>query len=63
MYTAGGAYVGGQEKERGMLKKGMVADFVILNGNLDPKNPPIVTETWEAGKQVYVREGGPTSKS
>lgn len=53
MYTAGGAYAGGQEKERGMLKKGMVADLVILEGNLDPKNPPVVAETWVAGKQVY----------
>lgn len=63
MYTAGGAYVGGQEKERGMLKKGMVADLVILDGNLDHKNSPIVTETWEAGKRVYVREEDPASKS
>jgi hypothetical protein len=31
----------------------MVADLVILSGNLDPKNPPVVTETWVAGKQVY----------
>jgi predicted amidohydrolase YtcJ len=53
MYTAGGAYAGGQEKERGMLKKGMVADLVVLEGNLDPKNPPVVVETWVAGKQVY----------
>lgn len=55
MYTAGGAYAGGQEKERGMLKKGMVADLVILEGNLDPKNPPVVAETWAAGKRVYTR--------
>lgn len=55
MYTAGGAYVGGQEKERGMLKKGMVADLVILEGSLDPENPPVVTETWAAGKLVYKR--------
>lgn len=53
MYTAGGAYAGGQEKERGMLKKGMVADLVVLEGNLDPKNPPVVSETWVAGKKVY----------
>lgn len=53
MYTAGGAYAGGQEKERGILKKSMVADFVVLEGNLDPKNPPVVAETWVAGKQVY----------
>lgn len=53
MYTAGGAYVGGQENERGMLKKGLVADLVILDGNLDLENPPVVAETWKAGKKVY----------
>lgn len=55
MYTAGGAYAGGQEKERGMLKKGMVADLVVLEGKLDPKNPPVVAETWVAGKQAYLQ--------
>jgi len=55
MYTAGGAYAGGQEKERGMLKKGMVADLVVLEGSLDSKNPPVVAETWAAGKRVYTR--------
>lgn len=38
-YTAGSAYAGGQEHERGMLKKGLVADLVILKGALDPENP------------------------
>ncbi|AAM06327.1 TPA: amidohydrolase [Methanosarcina acetivorans] len=56
MYTAGGAYAGGQEKERGILKKGMVADLVILEGSLDSKNPTVVAETWAAGKQVYTKE-------
>jgi predicted amidohydrolase YtcJ len=56
MYIAGGAYAGGQEKERGMLKKGMVADLVVLEGGLDPKNPPIVAETWVAGERhIYDR--------
>lgn len=53
MYTAGAAYAGGLENERGMLKKGLVADFVILEGNLDPENPPVVAETWKAGRKVY----------
>ena len=53
MYTAGAAYAGGLENERGMIKKGLVADLVILDGNLDPENPPVVTETWKAGKKVY----------
>ena len=55
MYTAGGAYVGGQEKERGMLKKGMVADLVVLEGRLDPKNSPVVAETWVAGERAYLQ--------
>jgi hypothetical protein len=41
-------------KTRGVcLKKGLVADFVILEGNLDPENPPVVAETWKAGRKVY----------
>jgi predicted amidohydrolase YtcJ len=53
MYTAGAAYAGGLENERGMIKKGLVADLVILEGNLDHGNMPVVTETWKAGKKVY----------
>lgn len=53
IYTAGAAYAGGLEKERGMLKKDLVADMVILEGDLDPENPPLVAETWKAGKKVY----------
>lgn len=55
MYTAGSAYAGGQECERGMIREGLVADFVILEGDLDPDNPPIVAETWIAGRRVYLR--------
>ncbi len=55
MYTAGAAYAGGLEKERGMLKKGLVADLVVLEGDLDPENPPVVAETWKAGRRVYSR--------
>ena len=29
------------------------ADLVVLEGELDPKNPPRVAETWVAGPQVY----------
>ncbi|WP_304910296.1 amidohydrolase [Methanocorpusculum sp.] len=56
MYTAGGAWAGGQENERGMLKGGLVADLVILAGELDPQNPPVVDETWKDGRIVYRRE-------
>ena len=53
MYTAGGAWAGGQENERGMLREGLVADFVILEGGLDPAHPPRVDETWRNGERVY----------
>jgi hypothetical protein len=56
IYTAGCAFAGGQENERGMLKKGFVADLVLLEGELDPKNPPVVDETWKDGRIVYKRE-------
>jgi predicted amidohydrolase YtcJ len=55
MYTAGAAYAGGLENERGMLKKGLVADVVILEGDLNPEEPPVVVETWKNGKKVYSR--------
>jgi len=55
MYTAGGAYAGGQENERGMIREGLVADLVVLEGELDPMHPPRVTETWKDGRMVYRR--------
>ena len=33
-YTAGGAYAGFAESERGILKKGMLADFVMIDRDL-----------------------------
>ena len=53
IYTAGCAWAGGQENERGMLKAGLVADLVILDGDLDPMHPPRVAETWRNGEMVY----------
>lgn len=55
-YTAGAAYAGGLENERGILKKGLVADLVILDGDLDPEKPPVIVETWKAGRKVYTRK-------
>ncbi len=52
-YTAGAAYAGGQEHERGTLSPGKRADLVILDGQLDPDNPPRVAQTWVAGQLVY----------
>lgn len=56
MYTAGAAHAGGLENERGMLKKGLVADMVILEGELNPEDPPFVVETWKNGKKVHSKD-------
>jgi hypothetical protein len=56
-YTAGSAYAGGQEHERGSIAPGLRADLVILDGALDPHDPPCVAETWVAGEPVFVADG------
>ena len=55
MYTAGAAFAGGLEDERGMLKEGLVADLVVLS-SIEPADGPEVNETWKAGRRVYRRE-------
>jgi len=52
-WTAGSAYAGGQEDERGRLIPGARADLVILDGDLDPDRPPTVAETWVAGRRCH----------
>jgi predicted amidohydrolase YtcJ len=52
-YTAGAAFAGGQEDERGRLAPGLEADLVVLDGPLDAEHPPQVRETWVAGRRVY----------
>lgn len=52
-YTAGAAYAGGQEHERGRLRVGLQADLVVLDGELDARMPPVVAQTWVAGRCVY----------
>ena len=54
-YTADAAFAGGQEYERGRLAPGLRADFVILDGALDPEDPPAVAETWVAGSRAYAQ--------
>ena len=54
-YTAGAAYAGGQEHERGTLTPGKRADLVVLEGDLDAEHPPRVAQTWMAGELVYRR--------
>lgn len=53
-YTAGAAYAGGQEHERGRLAPGLRADLVVLDGALDAEQPPSVAETWVGGERRYV---------
>lgn len=53
-YTAGAAFAGGQEGERGRLVPGLRADLVVLDGPLVADPPPSVVETWVAGKRVFV---------
>jgi predicted amidohydrolase YtcJ len=56
-YTAGAAYAGGQEYERGTLAPGLRADFVVLDGELDADRQPTVAETWVGGRLAYSSPG------
>jgi predicted amidohydrolase YtcJ len=56
-YTAGAAHAGGQEDERGSLRPGLRADLAILEGALDPTDPPRVAETWIGGQCVWAADG------
>ena len=55
-YTAGAAFAGGQEHERGTLTPGKRADLVVLEGELYPANPPRVAQTWVGGELAYAAE-------
>jgi hypothetical protein len=52
-YTAGAAYAGAQEYERGTLTPGKRADLVVLAGALDAEHPPRVVQTWVEGALAY----------
>jgi predicted amidohydrolase YtcJ len=60
-YTFGAAYAGFQEKDRGMLKAGMLADFVMLSADLrkieqaEIRNVQVL-KTVVGGKVVYERK-------
>jgi len=58
-YTIGAAFAGGQEHERGSLTPGKRADLIVLDGALDPENPPRVWQTWVGGELCYCAEGQP----
>ncbi|HEV8505748.1 MAG TPA: amidohydrolase [Chitinophagaceae bacterium] len=60
-YTINNAYAGFQENKLGMLKKGMLADFIVLDQNIFDIAPENiwnvkVLRTIVNGKQVYARE-------
>ncbi len=55
-YTAGAAFAGRQEAERGRIAPGLRSDLVVLDGALDAEAPPQVAETWVAGRRVFARE-------
>ena len=65
-YTVTGAYAEFQEKEKGMLKAGMLADLVVLDRDLFTIKPETIRDahvvmTVVGGKVVYERgEGGGT---
>lgn len=60
-FTANNAYAGFQENQLGILKKGMLADFVVLNENLFEIAPEKIRDvkverTVVDGKEVFVRK-------
>jgi predicted amidohydrolase YtcJ len=62
-YTAGAAFAGGQEHERGRLAPGLQADLVVLDGPLDAERPPRVAETWVDGTPVFRASDQPDTAS
>ena len=60
-YTANNAYAGFQENKLGKLKKGMLADFIVLDQNIFEIAPENIKDvkvlrTIVNGKQVYVKK-------
>jgi predicted amidohydrolase YtcJ len=53
-WTAGAADAGEQGDERGRIRPGLRADFVVLDGSLD--GTPDVVQTWVAGACAYDRD-------
>jgi len=58
LYTVNNAYLTFEEKEKGSLEKGKLADFIVLDRDiltcpLDSVKDIRVTETWLGGKPVY----------
>jgi len=60
-YTVNNAYAGFQENKLGMLQKGMLADFIVLDQNIFEIVPENIRDvkvlrTIVNGKQVYIQE-------
>ncbi|NUQ66629.1 MAG: amidohydrolase [Pirellulales bacterium] len=63
-YTIQGAYLTFEEKEKGSLEKGKLADFIVLDKDIlicpvDEVKDINVLGTWLGGKQVYARTEAP----
>ncbi len=57
-YTRGGAIASGDDRERGLLQPGMLADLAVVSGDLRATPPEgltslRVTQTWVGGQQMY----------
>ena len=51
--TVNGARQYFEEAIKGTITPGKRADLVVLEGDLDPENPPAVVETWVAGRRAW----------
>ncbi len=56
-YSAGAAYAGGQEAERGTLTPGKRADLVVLDGPIEGEHPGTVHQTWIGGTLAFEAQG------
>jgi hypothetical protein len=67
-YTAGSAYAGFDEQERGMLDRGRLADFVLIDRDLTRVPPETIRDahvvmTVVGGRVVYERSAGATARA
>jgi hypothetical protein len=67
-YTAGSAFAGFDEQERGMLDRGRLADFVLIDRDLTRVPPETIRDahvvmTVVGGRVVYERSAGATARA